>query len=145
MIIVSTCSSGTPVRSGSRHRTIFPSSYNSTSFPLSSKSQSGLVPSHNLTASRNSSGSGYFSPSGPTNPCSSIEKCGNKIGYSPERFQARPFRLSTLKLLIIHRTRLQYPPENQMPAMPILHSLNELSQPDPRSSWLPIVLLIVIG
>src|SRR6476659_6859835 len=39
----------------------------------------------------------------------------------------------------------QYRSTHQRPAMPILPSLNFLSQSDPRSSWLPIVLLIIIG
>src|SRR5207253_9294637 len=57
------------------------------------------------------------------------------------RFQARPLLRSALRLLIIHRTALQYPREKAMTAMPILN----LSQVDPRTSWLPVVLLIVIG
>src|SRR5882672_5522540 len=140
-MIVSTCSSGPRALSGPRQRTIFPSSYSSISFPPPSNSDSGRVPSHSFTASRSSSSSGIFSPNGPTSPCSSIEKCGKRIGYSAERFHARPFRRSTLRVLIIHRTRLQYPRENPMTAMPIL----TLLQADPRSSWLPVVLLIVIG
>src|SRR5207249_2834372 len=64
----------------------------------------------------------------------------------PARFQALPFRRSVFaKLLIIHRTRLQYPPVNPMTAMPILMSYLNLSQVHPPSSWFPILLPIIIG